>query len=195
MSSSEADGARITELALQARAGDRGAAALFVRVMQRDVLRFVTHLAGRAEAEDLTQETFFRALRALPGFQGRSSARTWLLTIARRTVVDHIRATTRRPRLVPVPDWVTTADARADDEESRIDEHVLVNRLIAQLDQDRREAFVATQVLGLSYAEAAEVCGCPVGTIRSRVARARDDLVAAWSAGAPPRAEAAAGHL
>ncbi|MEU4634049.1 sigma factor-like helix-turn-helix DNA-binding protein, partial [Micromonospora chalcea] len=61
------------------------------------------------------------------------------------------------------------------------DDGVVLRGLIAALAPDRREAFVATQVLGLSYAEAAEVCGCPVGTIRSRVARAREDLAAAWS--------------
>jgi RNA polymerase sigma-70 factor (ECF subfamily) len=67
----------------------------------------------------------------------------------------------------------------------RFDEHLALLDLLATLSPDRREAFVATQVLGLSYAEAAEVCGCPVGTIRSRVARARNDLIAAM---APKRA-------
>ena len=60
-----------------------------------------------------------------------------------------------------------------------VGEGVALRALLAELDPDRREAFVLTQVVGLSYAEAAEVCGCPVGTIRSRVARARDHLVAA----------------
>jgi RNA polymerase sigma-70 factor (ECF subfamily) len=59
---------------------------------------------------------------------------------------------------------------------------VLLRILVEGLDSDRREAFVLTQVLDLSYAEAAEVCGCPIGTIRSRVARAREDLVAALQA-------------
>ena len=62
---------------------------------------------------------------------------------------------------------------------SGFDGEVVLNDLLRALPADRREAFVATQVLGLSYAEAAEVCGCPVGTIRSRVARAREDLVVA----------------
>ena len=56
---------------------------------------------------------------------------------------------------------------------------MLLRTLVDDLDADRREAFVLTQVLDLSYAEAAEVCGCPVGTIRSRVARAREDLITA----------------
>lgn len=59
---------------------------------------------------------------------------------------------------------------------------VLLRRLVDALDPDRRDAFVLTQLLGLTYAEAADVCGCPVGTIRSRVARAREDLVAATAA-------------
>jgi RNA polymerase sigma-70 factor, ECF subfamily len=63
-------------------------------------------------------------------------------------------------------------------------EAVTVRALLAALDPQRREAFVLTQLVGLSYAEAAEVCGCPVGTIRSRVARARADLVAAFGGGA-----------
>jgi RNA polymerase sigma-70 factor (ECF subfamily) len=59
------------------------------------------------------------------------------------------------------------------------DEHVVLRAVIGQLPEDRRTAFVLTQVLGLSYAEAAEVCRCPIGTIRSRVARARAELVSA----------------
>jgi RNA polymerase sigma-70 factor (ECF subfamily) len=66
-----------------------------------------------------------------------------------------------------------------------IDERVLLRELVLGLDEDRREAFVLTQMLDLSYADAARVCGCPVGTIRSRVARARADLVAAMAGGAP----------
>ena len=68
------------------------------------------------------------------------------------------------------------------------DEAVLLRSLVTTLDLDRREAFVLTQLLGLSYAEAAAVCGCPVGTIRSRVARAREDLVAAMDGPAVHRA-------
>lgn len=60
-----------------------------------------------------------------------------------------------------------------------LDEVVALRHLVAELDPDRRDAFVATQVLGLSYAEAAQICDCPVGTIRSRVARAREELLAA----------------
>ena len=66
------------------------------------------------------------------------------------------------------------------------DEGVVLRRLLVDLPPQRREAFVATQMLGLSYAEAAEVCDCPVGTIRSRVARAREDLIEALNADPHP---------
>jgi RNA polymerase sigma-70 factor (ECF subfamily) len=169
------DDEQVTAWALAAGRGDRGAAARFVGATQDQVRRFLAALISASEAEDLAQETFLRAVRSLPSFAGRSSARTWLLSIARRVAVDHIRTATSRPRTVPLPDGYDPADTVR----GGFDGQVVVERLIAGLPPDRREAFVATQVLGLSYAEAAEVCGCPVGTIRSRVARAREDLVAA----------------
>ncbi|MFC4148691.1 sigma-70 family RNA polymerase sigma factor [Micromonospora mangrovi] len=170
-----ADDAEITAWALAAGRGDRAAAARFVAATQDQVRRFLAALISPGEAEDLAQETFLRAVRSLPSFAGRSSARTWLLSIARRVAVDHVRTAMSRPRTVPMADGYDVADpARAG-----FDRQVVVERLIAALPAERREAFVATQVLGLSYVEAAEVCGCPVGTIRSRVARAREDLVAA----------------
>lgn len=168
-------------MALAAKAGDPTAAGELVRATQNDVYRFLVRLAGGREAEDLTQETYLRAMRSLPGFAGRSSARTWLLAIARRVAADHVRSTVRRPGTVALADGRT--DARTlDAETSRFDETVALIHLLDALGTERREAFVATQVLGLSYAEAAEVCGCPVGTIRSRVARARADLVSAIGA-------------
>jgi RNA polymerase sigma-70 factor (ECF subfamily) len=165
----------ITRLALAAKTGDRAAAEAFVRGTQRDVQRLLAHLANPGEADDLIQETFLRAMRSLPGFAGRSSARTWLLSITRRVAVDHVRAAVRRPRTAPLEDW-ERADAG---QGSRFEDGVLLRRLLEALPADRREAFVATQMLGFSYAEAAEVCDCPIGTIRSRVSRAREDLTAA----------------
>ncbi|MFG3698561.1 sigma-70 family RNA polymerase sigma factor [Micromonospora sp. NPDC047620] len=174
-----AEDAEITAWALAAGQGDRDAAARFVRATQQQVRRFLAVLVSPAEADDLAQETFLRAVRSLRSFAGRSSARTWLLAIARRVAVDHIRTATSRPRTVPLTDGHDTADASR----SAFDRQVVLEQLVTALPADRREAFVATQVLGLSYAEAAEVCGCPVGTIRSRVARAREDLVAAMGGG------------
>jgi RNA polymerase sigma-70 factor, ECF subfamily len=169
----------LTGLALAAGRGDRAAMTEFVRATQRDVMRFLGPLTAASDVEDLTQETFLRALRSLPDFAGRSSARTWLFAIARRVAADHVRGAARRPRVAATGDWQATAEAAGAAGAPRLDEHVALTGLLAGLDPERREAFVATQVLGLSYAEAAEVCDCPVGTIRSRVARAREDLVTA----------------
>jgi RNA polymerase sigma-70 factor, ECF subfamily len=178
------DDERITALALAARGGDRAATEAFVAATQRDVVRFVAHLAGAADADDLAQDTYLRAMRALPGFEGRSSARTWLLAIARHTAADAVRTAMRRPRTNGVDDWDALAAAvpRPGLVRTALDEAVLLRELVHALDADRRDAFVLTQLLDLSYAEAAEVCGCPVGTIRSRVARAREDLVEAMDA-------------
>ncbi|MFI2651132.1 sigma-70 family RNA polymerase sigma factor [Micromonospora fulviviridis] len=169
------DDAEITAWALAAGRGDRDAAARFIRATQHRVHRFIAALVSPAEADDLAQETYLRAMRSLPSFAARSSALTWLLAIARRVAVDHVRAALARPRTVPMLSDFDVPDSQRDG----VDREVVLERLIADLPVDRRDAFVATQILGLSYAEAAEVCGCPVGTIRSRVARAREDLVAA----------------
>jgi RNA polymerase sigma-70 factor, ECF subfamily len=176
------DDAATTRLALAAGAGNREALATFVRVTQRDVYRFLSHLCARDEAEDLTQETYLRALRALPTFAGRSSARTWLLAIARRVAADQIRRNSARPRTTTVEDWDAVVAASPAQRRSGFDEGILLRELIAALEIDRRDAFVLTQILGLDYVAAAEVCSCPVGTIRSRVARAREDLVRAITA-------------
>ena len=169
---------QVTAWALAAGRGDREAATAFVRATQRPVQRFLQHLAGPGDLDDLVQETYLRALRSLPGFAGQSSVRTWLFTIARRVAVDHVRSAVVRPRLAAVPDWQAAAE-NAGSERPRFENEVVLRDLLGTLTEDRREAFAATQILGLSYAEAAEFCGCPVGTIRSRVARAREDLIAA----------------
>jgi RNA polymerase sigma-70 factor, ECF subfamily len=93
---------------------------------------------------------------------------------------DAVRVARRRPRTTAVDDWEVAANsARFGLVGGAADEVVLLAELVAGLDVDRREAFVLTQMLDLSYAETAEVCGCPIGTVRSRVARAREDLAAA----------------
>ena len=173
------DDDQLTAWARHAGRGDHAAATALIGATRPHVQRFLTHLAGPGEAEDLTQETFLRALRSLPGFAGRSTARTWLLAIARRVAADHVRTVMGRPRIAVAPTWEVAADTAAAARGGDLEDGVVLRRLLDGLLPQRREAFVATQVLGLSYAEAAEVCGCPVGTIRSRVARARDDLTAA----------------
>ena len=161
-----------TRLALAARDGDRVAFAGFVRRTQGDVWRLCAHLVDRQSADDLTQDTYLRAVGAITRFRGDASARTWLLSIARRACADTIRRRTRRRRAL------LRRGAEALDVPERAGE-VELDLVLAGLSPDRRTAFTLTQVLGLSYEEAAQVAGCPVGTIRSRVARARADLLAA----------------
>jgi RNA polymerase sigma-70 factor (ECF subfamily) len=163
----------VTLAALRARRGDAAAATAFVRATQTDVWRLCAHLGSPMIADDLTQDTYARAFESLHRFLGRSSARTWLLSIARRVCADAVRSSVRA-RAVAVADERVGSD---------VADSVAVRALVAELEPERREAFVLTQVLGLSYAEAADVCSCPVGTIRSRVARARADLVAAFTVG------------
>jgi RNA polymerase sigma-70 factor (ECF subfamily) len=179
MFSPESDDAKITGWALAAKEGDRAAAAAFVRATQQAVHRFLAHLVDPVEAEDLAQETYLRAMRALPRFAARSSAKTWLLSIARRVAVDYVRTSTRRPRIAVIDEWEAAVEATQTETASRVEDMVILRQLLRNLPAERREAFVATQIAGLSYAEAAEVCDCPIGTIRSRVARAREELVAA----------------
>jgi RNA polymerase sigma-70 factor (ECF subfamily) len=165
----------LERIAVDAAAGDPLAAAALVRRTQPDVWRLCAALGDRASADDLTQETYLRAFGSLHRFERRSSVRTWLLVIARRVCADAVRAQRRR-RVALVSDEDLAALAGADGAD-HVAEGATVADLLERLDPERREAFVLTQLLGLSYAEAAEVAGCPVGTIRSRVARARGDLV------------------
>ncbi|CCK28323.1 ECF subfamily RNA polymerase sigma factor [Streptomyces davaonensis JCM 4913] len=168
----------ITAWALAARTGDPAAVEHFVRALHRDVLRYVAHLCADPQAvDDLAQDTFLRALGSLHRFEGRSSARSWLLAIARRAVIDSYRHAAARPRLSDLPDWQLAVENAQPRGVPGFDDGVVLLDLLASLPAERREAFVLTQLLGLPYAEAAEVSDCPVGTVRSRVARARATLL------------------
>ena len=166
---SRPDDDEISDLAVAAARGDQRALERFVRLTRDDVWRLVGYLGDRRNADDLTQETYLRAMKSLPRYARTAPARTWLLSIARRVVVDQVRYEMSRPRmdLHSSADTIASISARSERHDGRIE----VQMLIDALDADRREAFVLTQVLGVSYAEAASVCGCPVGTIRSRIAQ------------------------
>lgn len=163
---------QLTKYLLTARDGDEQALTAAIRMTQPDVRRFLRALVAPAELDDVTQDTFVQAYRALPRFRADSSGRTWLLSIARRAAADATRrrirvrrAHARAHELAPVGTTPDTDDAYA------------LRELVTALEPERQEAFVLTQMVGCSYAEAAEICGVPVGTIRSRVARARDQLL------------------
>jgi len=173
-----------TRLAYAARGGaDRQALDAFVRVTHRDVWRLCAHLGDADRADDLTQETFLRVIGSLPGFRGESTVRAWLFSIARHVVADDIAARRRRRLREWTPDLEDRSDTAAHATSPDHQGSVALEHLLGCLDPDRRAAFVLTQVLGYSYAEAAEACDIPVGTIRSRVARAR--LVLAAMLGEP----------
>jgi len=153
-----------------AREGDDRAVAELVRRTQPDVWRLCVALGSTGEEQDLVQETYLRALRSLGSYRGDAPVRAWLLSIARNVCADHVRRRERQRRLIdrvrPHPmDAVSPA-------------HTSIDDLLDTLGADRREAFVLTQLLGLTYEEAAVALECPIGTVRSRVARARADLLA-----------------
>ncbi|GGP67062.1 RNA polymerase sigma factor [Streptomyces sindenensis] len=174
---------QITDWALAAGGGDREAADRFVRATYEDVRRFVAYLSSDAPgADDLAQETYLRAMSGLARFAGRSCARTWLMSIARRVVVDRHRAAAVRPRTADTADWQTAAERAQPRHLPGFEESAAVLDALRRLEPDRRRAFVLTQLLGASYEEAAAVAGCPIGTIRSRVARARRELAGHWRA-------------
>jgi RNA polymerase sigma-70 factor (ECF subfamily) len=151
-----------------AAAGDRAALAAFVRSTQDHVWRYCAYLGRGDDVADLVQETYARALRSLPRFEGRTSGRVWLLAIARRVCADAVRSAQRRRAI--------EARWRRERLASDTSETVTIELLLSGLTPERREAFVLTQIVGLPYASAAEVCRVPIGTIRSRVARAREQL-------------------
>lgn len=165
----------LNTLALLAQRGDRRALSRFVETSQADVWRYCAYLTDVQTADDVTQDTFARALGALHRFRGDCDAKVWLLSIARRACADHIRSRTRRQNLLQRLQRGRIVESEPSSSAVELTE------LVATLDTDRRDAFVLTQVLGLGYHEAAEICGCPVGTIRSRVARARTDIIQAMS--------------
>jgi RNA polymerase sigma-70 factor (ECF subfamily) len=183
----------LARIAADAAGGDPLAAAALVRATQSDVWRLCAALGDRDSADDLTQETYLRAFGSLHRFGNRSSVRTWLLSIARRVCADALRSRRRR-RVTLVRDDADLEGLSRSRGADPVAEGATVADLLTRLDPDRREAFVLTQLLGLRYAEAAEVADCPVGTIRSRVARARADLISSLGGVKDDREDGDAAH-
>lgn len=155
------------------RAAAGGDVAAFTDLMattQGHVWRFVRHLLGDDEAAaDVTQETFVRVHRSLGTFRHEARFSTWLLRIARNAATDELRRRAARQRMeAAVPRPRPAADASLGAE---------VRAAVASLPPRLREAFVLVEVFGRPYAEAAEVLGVPTGTVKSRVFRARVELV------------------
>ncbi len=164
----------LDRLAAAARDGDRIALDRFIRAVQADVWRFSAHLTHPSDADDLAQDALVRVITHLDRWE-RGPVLTWVLGVTRNVCLEHIRKRTRR-RTDPDADPPMPA---APDVNGEV-ETVL---LLAALPPDQREALVLTQLIGLPYADAADVVGCPIGTIRSRVARGRTALIDALRAG------------
>jgi RNA polymerase sigma-70 factor (ECF subfamily) len=181
----------LSSLAVQARRGDPPVMAAFIRATQRDVYSLCAYLVDEDTAGDLAQETYLRLFRALPEFRTESSSRTWVLSITRRVCMDELRRRARRARrsrrglwggLRRGPTVVPELSTEFSSERSEPlgdDDQAEMRELLRQLPEDRRTAFVLTQIVELSYAEAADICQCPPDTVGSRLARARRDLIRA----------------
>lgn len=162
-------------------------------MIQADVWRACRYTVDAQSADDLAQEVMVRVVGSLHRVGPDHQVRGWVLGIARHVCLDEIR---RRQRRRKIEAEIAGLRPRHDAE---LDTIISVRDLLAHLDVERREAFVLTQIIGVSYDEAAEVCQCPIGTIRSRVARARlelRDMIEerdSWAAGTPqpPRATGA----
>lgn len=154
-----------------AAAGDVAAFEGLVRAYQAPVWRFLRHLLrDPVLAEDVTQETFIRLYRRLHTFRFQSKFSTWVFQVARNAGIDALRSRDRRARLA-----VEAIPPRpATDPQLRLE----VETAVASLSPMLREAFLMIEVLGLSYREAGEALGVPEGTVKSRVFRARERLVA-----------------
>jgi RNA polymerase sigma-70 factor (ECF subfamily) len=157
-----------------AAAGDLAAFEELVRAYQAQVWRFLRHLLGDpALAEDVTQETFLRVFLRLRTFRHRSRFSTWVFQVARNAGVDALRSRARQERVAHLT-LPTTVVAGAD---SGTDIVAALGALSVKL----RESLLLVEVLGLRYREVAQVLGVPEGTVKSRVAQARQ-RIAAWLA-------------
>lgn len=146
------------------------------------LLRYLRRQVGEAAlAEDLLQETLFRAARHLEGFAGRAAPQTWLFAIASRVVIDHFRQPERRQKIVDIDEAAELEDSALGlDERMVIDEmNQCVREVIDSLPPDYRAALVLHDLEGMDGAQTAEVLGLSVGAVRVRLHRARQRLAAA----------------
>jgi len=175
------------QLVERAQRGEKRAFELLVMKYQRKLGRLVSRMVrDPGEAEDVTQEAFIKAYRALPNFRGESAFYTWLYRIAINTAKNYLVALGRR---APTTTEFDNEDAESfDDAEALRDtatpENLLmgrevaatVNRAVEALPEDLRTAITLREIEGLSYEEIAGVMNCPIGTVRSRIFRAREAI-------------------
>jgi RNA polymerase sigma-70 factor (ECF subfamily) len=166
--------------------GDRRAFDLLVlRYQQRIMKLIMRYVHDPAEAQDVAQEAFIKAYRAMPAFRGESAFYTWLYRISINTAKNHLVALQRRPLEYDLdlqnPENYEL-NARLRDEESpeglALQEELrrTIERTIASLPEELRTAIMLREIDGLSYEEIAQAMECPVGTVRSRIFRAREAI-------------------
>jgi RNA polymerase sigma-70 factor (ECF subfamily) len=169
------------------QAGDKQAYGLLVAKYQRKLLRLVSRLVrDPAEAEDVAQDAFIKAYRALPNFRGESAFYTWLYRIGVNTAKNWLIAQGRRAPTSTEEDSEEAENYEEGDLLRDVDtpERVLMSKQIAEtvnkamegLPEELRTAITLREIDGLSYEEIAEVMECPIGTVRSRIFRARDAI-------------------
>jgi RNA polymerase sigma-70 factor (ECF subfamily) len=175
------------QLVERVQRGDKAAFDLLVSKYQRKIFRLLSRLIrDSAEIEDVAQEAFVKAYRALPNFRGDSAFYTWLYRIAINTAKNYLVSQGRR---APTSTETEIEDAETFDDGDHLrdlntpDSMLLtkevaeaVNRAIDQLPEDLRTAIVLRELEGLSYEEIAESMQCPIGTVRSRIFRAREAI-------------------
>jgi len=180
MSSSSTD----QELVERVKAGDKQAFNVLVEKYQHKLIKLITrYVHDHSEAMDVAQEAFIKAYRAMPKFRGDSSFYTWLYRIGINTAKNHLVSQGRRP---PDSD-IDASDAERYGVESRLKDHEspeamarrdevqsVVTDAIEELPEDLRTAITLRELEGLSYEEIAQAMDCPIGTVRSRIFRARE---------------------
>jgi len=173
------------QLVERVQRGDKHAFDLLVSKYQRRLGRLISRFVrDPAEAEDVTQDAFLKAYRALPGFRGESAFYTWLYRIGINTAKNHLLANKRRP---PTSTPMDSEEMESFDEASLLHEVStpenelmskqvvdVVQASLQQLPEDLRSALTLREIEGLSYEEIASVMNCPIGTVRSRIFRARE---------------------
>lgn len=173
------------ELVERVQRGDKHAFDLLVSKYQRKLGRLISRFVrDSGEAEDVTQDAFIKAYRALPGFRGESAFYTWLYRIGINTAKNHLLANKRRaPTSTPfdVEDAESFEEANLLREVSTPENELMSKQVVdvvqaslQQLPEDLRSALTLREIEGLSYEEIASVMNCPVGTVRSRIFRARE---------------------
>jgi RNA polymerase sigma-70 factor (ECF subfamily) len=174
------------QLVKRVQKGDKGAFDLLVLKYQHKIVNLVMRYVRDPEvALDITQESFIKAYRALPRFRGDSAFYTWIYRIAVNTAKNHLAAQRRRPTDIELdlqdPEQY---DLHAKLKETDTPEGVsisnevqeILERAIAALPEDLRMAIILRELDGMSYEEIAQTMDCPVGTVRSRIFRARDAI-------------------